>query len=681
MLKRTPRRARLAARVLAGLLLFVAAALIVLPGPTKSGSAPAAQAAGAPGNLGLVSSTPKSAAGCEAARKKEAWPRAALAYDSVDPTAPDLSDSGSSFFVGLEEGRFLPPSELAKLGLEQAAWYPQTGTAVLRPTGGKQGASDYSDAEAEQVVRALLRLPGVRWAEQGRPRYVTRLPNDEYYPLQWGPPVVRLPGAWDITTGREDVVVAVLDSGVAQDIPDFSGRIVSPYSTKYDTSESWAWEDIFGHGSGVAGVAAAAGDNRVGIAGTAWQVKIMPVHFTDDGRVSDEDYIEAIYYAADHGAKVINISYGSRQPFRAEQEAVSYALSKGIVVVAAVGNGGLDSGVQYPAAIEGVIAVGAVGQVDGLLERASFSSTGPGIDLVAPGKNVLTYDAGTTWYRLTYLDGTSYAAPHVAGVAALMLSIAPELRPEQIHSILTATAKDMGPSGYDTYYGYGLLDAQAALAQVTAATTTTLPPTTTTSTISTTTTTTSVAPIFSDVPPDHPYAEAIAGLARAGIVSGYVGGTFGPDEPVLRAQFAKMICGTLDLPVAEGMIPPFRDLGPDSPLTLYPHQYVAAAAEYGITVGVATGIFAPWLGISRAQVVTMTVRAALKLIPHAVKMPPPGFQGALGMFDREHGETMQLAEYNNLLAGLVGYGKTWNPWQTATRGEVADILWRLRALR
>lgn len=180
---------------------------------------------------------------------------------------------------------------------------------------------------------------------------------------------------------------------------------------------------------------------------------------------------------------------------------------------------------------------------------------------------------------------------------------------------------------------------------------------------------------------DHVYATAIEALATAGIVNGHLDGTFRPDDPVLRAQFAKMICGVLDLPVSESLVAPFRDLGPDSPVSLYPHQYIAAAAQRGITVGVATGLFAPWVSISRAQVVTMIVRAAQAELPGSLHTPPPGWGGALGAFDPEHGETMGIAEYNGLLSGLVGYGASWNPWAVATRGEVADVLWRLLLLK
>ena len=215
-----------------------------------------------------------------------------------------------------------------------------------------------------------------------------------------------------------------------------------------------------------------------------------------------------------------------------------------------------------------------------------------------------------------------------------------------------------------------------------ATTTTTRPSTTTTARPTTTTTTrptttTSPAAAFVDVPADHPYYAAIKTIADRGIISGYeVGGgrEFRPDENVARAQFTKMICGAVGLVVDEGMSSTFVDLGPDDPADLYPHQYVAAAADQDITAGVSPGAFVPWGNIARAQVVTMVVRAAEKLKPDTLRSPPAWYRGSLGDFSEIHGENMRAAEYNGLTRGLVGFGKRWDPWANATRGEVAQVL-------
>ena len=332
------------------------------------------------------------------------------------------------------------------------------------------------------------------------------------------------------------------------------------------------------------------------------------------------------------------------------------------------------------AALPGVIAVGATHRFGRL---ASFSSTGRGIDVVAPGTSIFTYNAGEGWYGTTYADGTSYSAPLVAGAAALLLSIWPGLAPSDVESALKTSAVDLGPGGYDTWYGAGLLNVRAALERVALGTTTSSSTTlsTTTTSLPTTTTTTQPVQTFPDVPESHAYFEAVMGLAREGIVNGQADGGFHPDDPVLRAQMAKMICGTLALQVSEDMTAPFHDLGPDSLLSLYPHQYVATAAAEGITKGTQTGVFALWQNVSRAQAVTMIVRGAQARLGRALLTPPSDYQGSIGLSDQVHGESMRIAEYNELLSGLVGFGGLWDPSGTASRGEVAQVLWNLWRLR
>lgn len=193
---------------------------------------------------------------------------------------------------------------------------------------------------------------------------------------------------------------------------------------------------------------------------------------------------------------------------------------------------------------------------------------------------------------------------------------------------------------------------------------------------------------FLDVPVGYPYHDAILGLAEAGIVGGYAvsGGTqFRPANPVWRAQFAKMIDGTLGLTVTEDMpLPPFTDLGADilvpSPGVdnLYPHEYVAAAFDNGITTGITPTTFGPYLEISRAQVVTMIVRALQTLHPTLLAPPSAGFVNTWGVsFSAIHGPNARIAEANGLLAGLPLSGAANDPWAPMPRGEVAQVLWNV----
>lgn len=180
--------------------------------------------------------------------------------------------------------------------------------------------------------------------------------------------------------------------------------------------------------------------------------------------------------------------------------------------------------------------------------------------------------------------------------------------------------------------------------------------------------------VFPDVGDGHPYRTAIEGMYDLGIISGYGSGLFGPDDSVKRAQFAKMIVGTMDLEVHEGMASPFTDLGANPTGDLYPHEYVAAAFANGITNGITSTTFGPYVPITRAQVVTMIVRAVGM---GELSSPPTSYVGSVGNFSETHAPYMRIAEYNGLLSGLQGFGPGWDPWQTATRGECAQILWNV----
>ena len=201
-----------------------------------------------------------------------------------------------------------------------------------------------------------------------------------------------------------------------------------------------------------------------------------------------------------------------------------------------------------------------------------------------------------------------------------------------------------------------------------------------------------VMPSFRDVDTEHIYHDAVYGMRDAGIVEGYQVGDvweFHPDDTLYRAQFAKMICGALGLPVAEDDWPdptvPFIDLGedvlpgPGVANSLYPHEYAAVAYLNQITSGLTATNFGPYERISRGQVVTMIVRACEAIYP-GLLLPPPAGYGTLGDFHAIHGPTMRTAEYNGLLAGLAGFGPSWDPWANASRGETAQMLWTLAAM-
>ena len=204
----------------------------------------------------------------------------------------------------------------------------------------------------------------------------------------------------------------------------------------------------------------------------------------------------------------------------------------------------------------------------------------------------------------------------------------------------------------------------------------------TTTTISTTTTTAPAAPAFSDVAAAHPYYAAISAMASKGAIGGYPDGTFGPDKPVLRKHFAKMIVGAMDLTVTEAdwldAGPPFTDCGPDDPASLYPHDFIAVAKAHGLTAGKTASTFAPEANITRAQMVTMVVRAAQNS-GVSLKALEAEYAGPFKDYaDPNHGANVHLADFNGLLAGLVTDDNA-AAWMAgnATRGEVAQVLWNL----
>ncbi|MFM8809266.1 MAG: S8 family serine peptidase, partial [Chthoniobacterales bacterium] len=267
---------------------------------------------------------------------------------------------------------------------------------------------------------------------------------------QWHLPKVSAPSAWDTTTGSSAVTVAVVDSGVQANHPDLVGRVLAGYDFVNNDSDP---ADDNGHGTAVAGVAAAKGNDGIGVAGAAWNVAILPVKtMNSSGSGSYSAIANGITYSADRGAKIINLSLGGTLSSSTLQNAVSYAWNKGSLLVAAAGNNGSSTTV-YPAAYPNVVAVSATTSADTL---ASFSSYGSFVDLSAPGQDITT-----TWIGSSYvtISGTSFSSPLTAGVAALALSRNPALSNAQISSLLTGNTDDLGAVGYDTFFGSGRLNA------------------------------------------------------------------------------------------------------------------------------------------------------------------------------------------------------------------------------
>lgn len=313
-----------------------------------------------------------------------------------------------------------------------------------------------ADGKAARIAQLLRKDPAVADVSYNFRRTTTATPNDPAYAQGYQKylKTIRMSSAWDKVKDARSQVVAVVDTGVDRTHSDLSGKLLTGYNA---ISPGQAPNDDNGHGTMVAGIVAAGTGNGEGIAGVVWYGRVMPIKVLDgNGQGFDADIAEGITWAADHGAKVINLSLGGTQDSPALADAVKYAAGKGVVIVAASGNYGDDTTV-YPAAYPEVLAVGAT---DNAANLTDFSSSGDWVDIAAPG-----FDITSTYPDDQYAtaSGTSFAAPITAGVAALVRARYPSLTAAEVQARLKRTARDAGPRGLDPYYGAGFLDAYAAV--------------------------------------------------------------------------------------------------------------------------------------------------------------------------------------------------------------------------
>ncbi len=294
------------------------------------------------------------------------------------------------------------------------------------------------------------------------PFYAADLPNDPELLNElrsYAPQLLNLLAAWEFVSPQTPVIIAVLDSGIALDHPEFAGRILPGYDFVNNDADP---TDDHGHGTHVAGIIAAATDNGEGIAGVCGFCQLMPVKVLNESREGSAAGIAAgIYYAVDHGAQIIVLSLGRSIGSQTVLDAVNYAHEHDVLLVAAAGNDGVDVPF-YPAAYPNVLAVNATDRFDQKLKRSNF---GAYIAVAAPGDNIYsTYHKPNGEHgRYTYMSGTSMAAPFVAGVAGLLLAQNPERSAADLRQLITSTAIDLGEPGWDPIYGYGRVDPVAAL--------------------------------------------------------------------------------------------------------------------------------------------------------------------------------------------------------------------------
>jgi thermitase len=307
------------------------------------------------------------------------------------------------------------------------------------------------------MIASLRGNPNVLYAEPNYIAYALETtPNDPGYGAQWGLSKIEAPGAWDIITGTSDVIIAIVDTGIDLDHPDLScsGKLMSGYN--FVSPGSSPDDDHYpGHGTHVAGIAAACTNNATGVAGLAWGARLMPVKVLDSSGYGTYDQVAAgIVYATDQGADIINLSLGGSAGSSTLSDAVQYANSRGRLVVAATGN--TYGSVLYPAAYPAAMAVAATTSSD---QHAPFSNYGPETDIAAPGVSIYSTLPGS----YGSLDGTSMATPYVSGLAALIWSLDPDLPRDQVRDVIESSAEDLGTPGRDDLFGYGRINAWQAL--------------------------------------------------------------------------------------------------------------------------------------------------------------------------------------------------------------------------
>ncbi|ASA23586.1 S8 family peptidase [Paenibacillus donghaensis] len=275
-------------------------------------------------------------------------------------------------------------------------------------------------------------------------------PNDLLFSAyQWNLPAIETTQGWKLSRGSNEVIVAVVDTGVQANHPDLKGQLLPGYNAIQSGSTP---DDDVGHGTHVAGIIGALVNNGEGVAGISWYNKVLPVKALDNsGAGTTYSVAEGIIWAADNGAKVINLSLGNYADSQFLHDAIKYAYDRDIVIVSAAGNDNTERP-GYPAAYPEVLAVAATNASQ---QKASFSNYGDYIDVTAPGESIAsTYPDS----QYAALSGTSMASPHVAALAGLVRSLNPDLSNDEVVQLMRDNAVDLGTPGHDKYYGWGQID-------------------------------------------------------------------------------------------------------------------------------------------------------------------------------------------------------------------------------
>ena len=330
------------------------------------------------------------------------------------------------------------------------------------------------NGEEEASAASLAARSDVLFAEPDYFFFATdTTPNDSLYDrYQWNLRHIRANSGWDRTTGNSGVIIAIADTGIDLGHPDLAGKIVGGFDAVNNDFDA---QDDNGHGTHVASIAASQSNNARGIAGVDWNARLMPIKVLNGaGSGSSSQLANGLTWATDNGADVLNMSLASTNSSSVVRNAVQYAYERGVLLVAAAGNSYSEGNpTSYPAAYDHVIGVAAINDTDG---HASYSNSGNYVDVAAPGGDPTSssdndnrhWIPGAYWrgsgFSYAWLSGTSQAAPHVAGLAGLLLALDGSFTPDQLTQLITGSAVDVQAAGWDQFSGYGRIDVAAALA-------------------------------------------------------------------------------------------------------------------------------------------------------------------------------------------------------------------------
>lgn len=574
-------------------------------------------------------------------------------HDDGDGAADRLPDAGeppTSFPEACPDVRAVLRTERGRYGEAVVA----ARSAGLRVSAEAPGVSAFA-VEGGRGPGALRGLPGIRAVE--RPVPVEPLgitPDDPAYLQQWALAEVNAPRAWQLRTGSA-LRVAVVDDGVDADRADLAGRVATGHDVRFDRPlPAGRSSDRGGHGTAVASVLAAQGDNGTDMAGVDWSAEIVPYRVFDAAGCTDDVHVAAaIVRAADDGAAVVNLSLGTPHDTPVLRDAVRHAWNAGTVLVAAVGNGGQTGNAPlYPAAYPEVVGVGATLRGGAV---APYSATGPHVHVVAPGgqgtdrpsDDLLALGEGR---QVRTVAGTSYAVPIVSGAAALYRAVDPDAGPGTVAAALAQSAS-RGPHDRDAATGHGLVDIFEVVLH--AGMNRACPPD-------------AVPPAgFEDVAHGAVHTAAIDCLVWRGISRGVAAQRYAPGRATTRAQMATLVARVLE--AALGPLPTPGDHFPDDDGN--PHEAsINALAEAGIVAG-RDGLYQPNGRVTRDQMATFLVRAATHVTGRRLPDEPAPFAD---IDSNPHEDAIRQGFAQGLLRGRSA--TAYEPRAAVRRDQVASFL-------